>query len=308
MTRNKVNKIMDKVATKPSDATRTSEGEVDIRVISHNIRYATESPLKGEETWEVRCPRLSSELVINSVAPATFICLQEVLHTQLLDVHASLNESPSAAGDWEYIGVGRDDGKEAGEYSPIFYRPSVWRIKSWDTKWMSPTPDVPSKGWDAGSIRIVTIATFMHVETMDTVVILNTHFDNKSAKSRRESAKIILKIVDFMKEKDSPAAVLLAGDFNSPPDDDAYKIMTSPDSIMEDVCLQVPKEKRSGNETTYTSFGHVDNTLARIDFIFSRKGDNVTYRTFGVLANRFDDGIYLSDHRACVADVLLRVG
>ncbi|CZT07304.1 related to endonuclease/exonuclease/phosphatase family protein [Rhynchosporium graminicola] len=306
MTRNKVTKIMDNVTSSDS---RTLKGAVDIRVITHNIRYATKNPLKGEELWKFRCPRLCSELVINSIAPPSFICLQEVLHSQLLDIHAALNDSPSAAGKWEHIGVGRDDGVKAGEYSPIFYRPEIWKLKSWDTRWMSPTPEVPSKGWDAGSIRIVTIGTFIHVETKQELIILNTHLDNEGSRSRSESVKIILRIVQMLhNNKRFPAAVLLAGDFNSPPDDDAYKIMTSPDSSMEDIYLQVAKEKRSGSEMTYTSFGHVDNMPARIDFIFSRKGDNVTYRSYGVLENRFDDGVYLSDHRACVADILLQIG
>ncbi|KAH7348526.1 endonuclease/exonuclease/phosphatase family protein-like protein [Rhexocercosporidium sp. MPI-PUGE-AT-0058] len=298
---------MDTNPSTSSKAPQASQKAVDIRVLTHNIRYATRSPVKGEELWKVRCPRLCSELVINSVLPSTFICLQEVLHSQLLDVHAALNESPSTAGKWEYIGVGRDDGKEAGEYSPIFYRPSIWKLKGWETQWMSPTPDVPSKGWDAGSIRIVTIGKFIHRETGQEVAILNTHFDNEGAKSRRESAKIILATVESLTDEECPAAVLLAGDFNSPTDDRAYEIMTSPESVMEDICLQVPKEKRSGSENTFTSFGYVDNTPVRIDFIFSRKCDKVTYRTYGVLANRFDDGVYLSDHRACVADVVLGV-
>lgn len=75
---------------------------------------------------------------------------------------------------------------------------------------------------------------------------------------------------------------------------------------MEDIGVKVPEEKRYGNEITFTSFGYVDNTPSRIDFIFARKVvDKLIYRTYGVLANRFDDGVYLSDHRACVADIVL---
>ncbi|KAG4433651.1 hypothetical protein IFR05_010871 [Cadophora sp. M221] len=305
MTRNTASAVMNTDSTKSSDRSRTFNPAIDIRIISYNIRFATKTPVKGEELWDVRCPRLCSQLVINSVLPSTFICLQEVLHSQLLDVHAALNESPSAAGEWGYIGVGRSNGKESGEYSPIFYRPSVWKLKGWETQWMSPTPAVPSKGWDAACIRIVTIGTFIHIETGQEVAMLNTHFDHLGIQSRKESAKIILAAVRSLTEKENPAAVLLAGDFNSPPDDGAYQIMTSPESVMEDICLQVPKEKRSGNEMTFTSFRHVDSKQARIDFIFSRKGDRIKYRTYGVLANRFDDGVSLSDHRACVADVLL---
>ncbi|KAH7412844.1 Endonuclease/exonuclease/phosphatase [Cadophora sp. MPI-SDFR-AT-0126] len=305
MTPNAVNTIMEKALYITKDEQQTPKCAIDIRIITHNIRYATEKPFKGEEFWEVRCPRLCSELVINSITPSTFICLQEVLHSQLVDVHTALNECPSAAGTWDYIGVGRKNGKRAGEYSPIFYRPSVWKLKRWETNWLSPTPDVPSKGWDAANIRIVTIGIFIHHETGQKVAVLSTHFDHEGVKSRRESAKLILAVVKTLTDTEKPAAVLLAGDFNSPPDDDGYKIMTSPESTMEDICLQVPKEKRSGNENTFTSFGYVDRKMSRIDFIFSRKCDKIKYLMYGVMANRFDDGIILSDHRACVADVLL---
>ncbi|KAE8454346.1 hypothetical protein EG329_005271 [Mollisiaceae sp. DMI_Dod_QoI] len=273
-------------------------------MITHNIRYATNSPFKGEERWPIRCPRLCSELVFNSVLPTSFICLQEVLHSQLKDVLASLNESSSLS-QWAYIGVGRDDGKQAGEYSPIIYRSSIWHLNWSETKFLSPTPDVPSKGWDAACIRLVTIGNFTHVKTGHKILVLNTHLDHEGSHSRRESAKMILRGIQTFTEIDNASAVLLAGDFNSPPDDGAYKIMTSADSIMEDTGVKVPKEKRHGNEMTFTSFGYADNTRSRIDFIFSRKGDKVTYRTYAVLANCYDDGVYLSDHRACVADLIL---
>lgn len=224
---------------------------------------------------------------------------------QLKDILKSLNESESLDSQWDYIGVGRDDGKEAGEYSPIFYRPSVWRLNWSRTRWLSPTPEKPSKGWDASSIRIVTVGNFTHVKTSRKIFVLNTHLDNDGAVSRSESAKMILSEIQTYTDIDDSSAVLLTGDFNSPPDDGAYQIMTSADSIMEDIGVQVPKEKRYGNEMTFTSFGYVDNTPSRIDFIFSRKGDEPIYRTYAVLANRFDDGVYLSDHRACVADLVL---
>jgi len=87
----------------------------NIRVLTHNIRYATESPFKGEERWPVRCPRLCSQLLFNSVPEATFICLQEVLHHQLVDILKALNQSVDVGGEWKYVGVGREDGNQAGE-------------------------------------------------------------------------------------------------------------------------------------------------------------------------------------------------
>lgn len=303
MTRMQVSKREDHLEVgQKASGTMGMESSIGIRVITHNIRYATQSPFKGEERWPIRCPRLCSELVFNSKSiPETFICLQEVLHTQLVDVLASLNSTSSE--EWDYIGVGRDDGKQAGEYSPIFYRPSVFRIKSWRTVWLSETPEKPSKGWDAASIRIVTVGIFEHAKTGKLVSVMNTHFDDHGAESRKESAQMILDIIKSSAEVANSSAVLLAGDFNSPPEDKAYQVMTSSDSGMEDICVSIPKELRYGNEMTFTSFGHVDNTQSRIDFIFSRKGDKLKYDTYAVLANCFDDGVYLSDHRACVADV-----
>jgi hypothetical protein len=122
-----------------------------IRLLSHNIRYATTSPFKGEELWTVRAPRILNELRYNTLyTPESFICLQEVLNNQIVDIDNGLNANDK----WSYIGVGRDDGKRAGEYSPIFYRPDVWKLLSNETKWLSETPDVPSKGW-VGEVRSI---------------------------------------------------------------------------------------------------------------------------------------------------------
>jgi endonuclease/exonuclease/phosphatase family metal-dependent hydrolase len=289
-------------------ATSTEDnGPLSIRVITHNIRYATQAPFQGEEPWPVRGPLLCSELVFNSDNSQTFICLQEVLHKQLVDILSSLNKSTSTQSQdsWSYIGVGRDDGKTAGEYSPIFYRPSTWHLKRWETRWLSETPTIPSRGFDASSIRIVTIGHFVHSKTGQNVLVLSTHLDDQGRQSRRESVKMILKSIRYFISLSFFSAVLLGGDFNSPPNDEAYQIMTSPDSIMEDISVRISKVRHYGNEMTFTSFGYVDNKPSRIDFIFSRKGDPITYQTYAVLSNRFDDGIYLSDHRACVADVLL---
>jgi len=278
-----------------------------VRVITHNIRYATQSPFKGEELWPVRCPLLCSALVFNANTPETFICLQEVLDSQLQDVHHALNKSTLAPNQdsWSYIGVGRDDGKKAGEYSPIFFRKDIWNLKHWETRWLSETPTVPSKGFDASSTRIVTIGHFVHVKTGHRVLVLSTHLDDQGRQSRRESAKIILEAIQSPASQDHFSTVLLGGDFNSPPDDEAYQIMTSEDSIMEDVGSKISKKNHYGNWDTFTSFGYVDNKPSRIDFIFCRKRDRVIYQTYAVLANRFDYGIYHSDHRACVADVVL---
>ena len=103
-------------------------GALSIRLLTHNIRYATTSPFKGEEKWSVRKSRLINELSFNTAHCAeSFICLQEVLHQQLVDILAGLNGKEKA---WAFVGVGRDDGLEAGEYSPIcmFFSASIFPL------------------------------------------------------------------------------------------------------------------------------------------------------------------------------------
>jgi endonuclease/exonuclease/phosphatase family metal-dependent hydrolase len=279
---------------------------IPIRVISHNIRYATQSPFKGEKPWPIRRPRLCAELTFHSLHPESFICLQEVLHSQLEEIHESLNKEMDPCALWQRIGVGRDDGKAAGEFGPIFYRPAVWDLAGWKTVWLSETPERPSKGWDAALPRIVTIGFFQHKATQRRVVVMNTHFDHQGVRARAMSAKLILKLVEEHQAVQASSAampVLLAGDFNSTPDDAAYQIMTDPASVMVDVRDSIPKGKRYGHQMTFTSFGELPPSI--IDFIFSNKNDVCLARSYGVLENRFDDGIYVSDHRAVVGDFLL---
>ncbi len=285
------------------------DGHFALRILTHNIRYATTNPDAGEEPWHIRCPRLCAELVYNSLNPDTsFICLQEVIHEQLQDILKALNPSDGTDPSWTHIGVGRDNGKQAGEYSPILYRPEVWELKNWENLWLSEHPDRPGKGWDAASIRIITIGVFSHRSTGRKVVIMDTHLDDQGRISRAESAKMILKLVErftMSQYSESPLPCFLAGDFNSPPDDEAYQIMVSKDSNMVDVSGCISHSNQYGHQMTYTSFREEGSTPSRIDFIFCSKSSECTIKSFAVLSNVFDDGIYLSDHRAVVTDLMI---
>ncbi|KAF2422438.1 endonuclease/exonuclease/phosphatase family protein [Tothia fuscella] len=278
-----------------------------VRVLVHNIRYATTSPFLGEQLWALRAPKILNELKYNTRhINESFICLQEALNGQVNDILTGLNSD--VAGQWSYIGVGRDDGMTAGEYSPIFYRPDTWTLIGNVTKWLSETPDVPSKGWDAASIRIVNIGNFEHTVTKHHVLVMNTHLDDQGAQSRVESAKQLRTyIYTYLAQAPYPLQTALVGDFNSDPTDEAYGILTAADSPVRDLYMRCPLELHYGHNNTYTGFGSEPNLKAeRIDYILTGKDAGWVPQGYAVLENRFDDGVYVSDHRAVVGDWVIR--
>lgn len=359
-----------------------SESPLSLRILSHNIRYATSSLFKNERPWEERFPLIMSELSYNTrhcsghakdmdfyhymhkpiASGAAFICLQEVLHSQLSDILHSLNGLDPAKKDadslpagplWAHIGVAREDGRTHGEYSPIIYPVQLFDLLHFENLWLSPTPDRPSKGWDAGSERILTAGVFRSKTTGQRLIACCTHLDNVGSKSRRKSVDVILQTIarlrrewssvdaafgyesssrpDVTRENQQNAdpAVFLAGDFNSLPHQEAYLAMEA-SGMMCDLRNYVKPERRYGDLITFTGFSSEQDKedQGRIDFIWlgpqdqvaglqcGRRGDGVLTEEaersprwrvdgYAVLPNRFEDGVYNSDHRCVVGDVVL---
>lgn len=105
----------------------------------------------------------------------TVLGLQEVLHRQLRYLDEALPE-------YRYVGVGRDDGKQAGEYSPIFYRTASLKLVRTLTFWLSETPTEVSVGWDAALERICTMALFEDRAEKKRFFVFNTHFDHRAGR------------------------------------------------------------------------------------------------------------------------------
>ncbi|KAL8753689.1 MAG: hypothetical protein Q9184_005343, partial [Pyrenodesmia sp. 2 TL-2023] len=190
---------------------------------------------------------------------AAFICLQEVLHGQLSDILHGLNGLDPAKKDqdslpagplWAHIGVAREDGRTKGEYSPIIYPVQLFDLLHFENIWLSPTPDRPSKGWDAGSERIFTAGVFRSKTTGQRLIACCTHLDNVGSESRRKSVDVILQTIARLRrewssfdaalfdyegssranatpeiQQNAGSAVFLAGDFNSLPHQEAYLAM-----------------------------------------------------------------------------------
>ncbi|KXX73674.1 Nocturnin [Madurella mycetomatis] len=144
---------------------------------------------------------------------------------------------------------------------------------------------------------------FRHRETKTAVVFMSTHLDHRGEIAREESARLLLKLARTW-PGDPHVPVFLGGDLNSKPSGGAYKILASPSSGMTDISDIVQDDAKYGHgEITYTSFGETDGEPRRIDFLFVRSRESLNFLTYSILSNRFDDMVYLSDHRPVVADV-----
>jgi endonuclease/exonuclease/phosphatase family metal-dependent hydrolase len=153
---------------------------------------------------------------------------------------------------------------------------------------------------------------FRHKHTGTGVLLMSTHLDHQGEEARKQSAALILRLARSWADEscggEQPYPLFLGGDFNSTPEGEAYRTITAPGTGMRDISGLVPKDNRYGNdEITYTSFGEPDETPGRIDFLFVQDTGGIEFRSFAILPNRFDDAVFLSDHRAVVADVEMQV-
>ncbi|POS74330.1 endonuclease/Exonuclease/phosphatase [Diaporthe helianthi] len=265
-----------------------------LRIISFNIRYAATSLETNEKPWSTRRPLLITQLAVQAAeASATVIGLQEVLNNQLNDIKSGLGSQ------WAHIGVGRDDGATRGEYSPILYRTDVLRLLYSEVKWLSPTPDVVSFGWGAGSRRVVTIGVFEHIATGKRFIHANTHLDNVSSQARSEGIKVVASRMKAVQQTYGELPVSLTGDFNSAPNGDAYSTLAGLDYV-EDLWDLAPHV--GPNQLTYTGFSQTG--VSRIDYIWlvPKSVRPYTGQAIEIVGN-YVDGVFVSDHRMVVGDV-----
>ena len=180
---------------------------------------------------------------------------QEVLHGQMLDLKAGLD-------GYDYIGVGRDDGKEAGEYECIWYKTDRIELMDKGHFWLSETPDKPGLGWDAACVRICTWGKFRQKDTGFTFFFFNLHMDHVGIVARREAAKLAVKKISTIAGK---APAILTGDFNVDQKDEIYRTFVD-SGILKD--SYVAAKQKFAENGTYNSYDPNLKTDSRIDHIF----------------------------------------
>lgn len=245
------------------------------KIMSYNIRLDVASD--GINRWDNRKAMLSGQVQFYE---PDFMGIQEGLPHQVQYLDSVLTT-------YKYIGVGRDDGKDKGEYSAIFYNEKKYKPVQQSTFWLSQTPDKPGLGWDAAYNRVCTYGLFEDLKTKKQVWVFNTHFDHIGDVARLESAKLILKKMKELNSKNLP--FILTGDFNLEDESESIKLIATELNDSKTIANQV-----FGPDGTFNGFEFNKPITKRIDYVFTSKS-GIKIKKYAVLSDS-KDCRYPSDH------------
>jgi dephospho-CoA kinase len=228
-----------------------------IKAMTFNIRMDTESD--GVNQWKNRIKSCGDLIQYHQ---ADIIGMQEAFFHQITDIQKELPKHL-------WFGKGRDDGNEAGEFSPIFYHKEKFKLLKQKTFWLSDSCEKVGFGWDAACRRVVTWGQFQERKSGKKFFVFNTHFDHLGKVARRESAKLVLAKI---KEIAQNSPVILLGDFNASPDDEPIQILVAkqePERLTNS--QNISQKGHYGPKNSFNGF-KAEKENSQIDYIFVKNG------------------------------------
>jgi endonuclease/exonuclease/phosphatase family metal-dependent hydrolase len=223
-----------------------------LKVSSFNVRNDNTGDADAGNGWQNRYPVIASMILFHDL---DIIGTQECKSNQVTDLKGSLP-------GYDYIGVGRDNGNRDGEYSAIFYKTGKFNLIEHGDFWLSETPDVPSKGWDAALNRICTWGKFEEKESGFIFFAFNLHLDHVGVNARKYSSELV---VQKIREIAPEHPVFLTGDFNVDQNSEGYQILTT-SCLLYDSFLLAPIVYATNG--TFNGFKAANTTRQRIDHVF----------------------------------------
>jgi endonuclease/exonuclease/phosphatase family metal-dependent hydrolase len=260
------------------------DGQTDtLRVITYNIRYA--NPGDGPDVWANRV-----DAVAGVVARGDIVGLQEVTHGQLVDLQQRL-------GGFAHCGVGRDDGKQRGEYSPIFYRQDRFESIDEGTFWLSESPgEVGSTGWDAALPRICSWVFLRDRRSDARFWIANTHFDHIGQSARLQSGKLLLEMAG---KRGNRQPLIVVGDFNCLRQSEPYLAIVAAGSSTRLLDAR-DRTDPQGPHSTWNGFREIEPDRI-IDHVFTT--ESIVVESLETLDPKTSAGRFASDHLPVTVDV-----
>lgn len=249
--------------------TMTAVERAVFNVASYNLRQLNGDDTKAGNGWSRRCPVLGQLIRYHEF---DIFGTQEGFKSQLEELKAELP-------GYDYIGVGREDGKDAGEHSAIFYRTDMFTLLDHGDFWISETPDKPGLGWDAACPRICSWGKFRHNDSGREFVMFNLHMDHVGKKARVEGAKLVRSRIDGL-GKDCPAFV--TGDFNVDQTSPSYRTITAGGDLKDSYEVAELRYALNGTFNSYKTDNYTD---SRIDHVFVTP--DVMVLKYGVLTDTY---------------------
>ena len=230
----------------------------ELYIGQYNIRNANAKDAAAGNGWERRSPVVCDILRVESF---DIFGSQEVLHSQMNDLKNALPE-------YNYVGVGRNDGKTEGEYAPIFYKKDRIKCLQSGTFWLSETPDVvASVGWDAKYTRICTWGQFKDKKTGKKFWMFNLHMDHRGVEARKQSALLVMDRIKMMCGKQP---YILLGDFNVDQFNPIYPMMMESGMFVDCHDAAAVRFAPTGSmnyfKTDFKTDSRIDHVLVSDDF------------------------------------------
>ncbi|RXM45800.1 endonuclease/exonuclease/phosphatase family protein [Flavobacterium sp. YO64] len=255
----------------------------NLKIMTYNIRLNVASD--GENAWPNRKDYFMSQVQFYS--PDIF-GVQEATPSQVIDIASGMSK-------YSKFGIGREEGG-TGEACTIYYKKDRFKLQDSDTFWLSETPNVVSRGWDAACNRVCTYGLFTDLKTKKTFYVFNLHLDHMGEVARVKGVQVVLEKIKTINTKKYP--VFLMGDFNSEPNTPQ---ITEIKKVMDDT-RDVSKEKPFGPSGTFNNFKHNEPVTLLIDYIFISKNSGLTVQKHAVLSDS-KDLKYPSDHLPVLIEI-----
>jgi endonuclease/exonuclease/phosphatase family metal-dependent hydrolase len=253
-----------------------------LTVATYNLRYDNRGD--SGNLWVNRAPIQSNLIRFHDF---DVVGIQEGLINQLEDLSKSLPQ-------YTRYGIGRDDGKAAGEHSAIYYKKDKFKLLKSGNFWLSQTPDQPGKGWDATCCnRICSWVQLQDIASKKIFYFFNVHFDHQGVIARIESAKLMIEKIKTI-AGNTPA--VFTGDLNGGRNSDCYKYIANAGVIKDSYDLAGFTYENNGS---FNSF-RTPRGMEVIDHIFVTK--QFTVKKWGILTDTYF-GKYPSDHFPVMAVV-----
>ncbi len=243
---------------------------------TYNIRLQTIAD--SGNLWVSRAPMVAALIRFHEF---DVFGTQEGFYNQLRDIQRSLP-------GFEFYGAGRDDGKEKGESSAIFYRKDRFNLIDKGDFWLSQTPDQPSKGWDGRCCnRICSWVQLEDKKTGKRFYYFSAHFDHEGTIARLESSKLVLQRMQAICGAE-PA--IFCGDLNCPQQSEPYLVIVNSEYLSDSYRNANFPYSTNG---TFNDFGKNTGAPEIIDHIFTT--DHFIVSKWGILSDSYY-GKYPSDH------------